>query len=185
MAGAFGRDRGHGALAANVLVRYAYLTKSDLGEAFDVLAPYRGLGAQIPEIDGDLVRYRPESADLVTLDIVTREAPPDAVDALTLVRAAGRVGWRVRSTHERLSRFRPLGLGLAVPVEDCPERIVDWADLIVLTQFFDGEKPAVSGTVSVNHLRAAAAAVREDPAATRERLDAYARLFQLTLEEGP
>ncbi|HLM88992.1 MAG TPA: caspase family protein [Streptosporangiaceae bacterium] len=158
---------------------------SKVGEVLAAFDAYRPLGAHIPEVDENLAEYQPDGYDCPALQLATPPAGEIGVSALQLVRIAGRYGWTVRHAFDRLNRFRALGVELEPSREQCPEIIVHWADLIVLSEHLDGYDPALCGTVGAASISRAADAVREAPAQTRARLLRYADLFQLDCEELP
>ena len=156
-----------------------------VGEVLAALSAYCPLGAQVPEVDKDLAGYQPDGYDHLALELATPPVGEAGISALQLVRIAGRYGWTVRHAFDRLNRFRALGVELEPSREQCPEIIVHWADVIVLSEHLDGYDPALCGIVDAASISRAAYAVREAPAQTRARLLRYAYLFQLDCEELP
>lgn len=151
-----------------------------IGEILETLSAYVPLGAVIPEIDMDLARYQPDIYDCRVLGI---PKPGETVTAMQLIRIAGRYGWTVRHTFDRLNRFQALGIRLESTRENCPEAIVHWADVIVLSEHYDGTDPSLCGPVSPERIAEAAEIVRETATETRARLLRYADLFRLEVQE--
>lgn len=170
-------------LTAEALAKLAHNERRSIGDLLESLAPYRHLGADIPTVTGDLAAYRPDEYDEIGLGIAMPADEPGPVTPLRLLRVAGRFGWTVRHAHGRLARFAPFGLELTVAPEACPDTIVHWADLIVVTPHLDGYDPALTGRVTTDQIQRAADAVRETPARTRDRLAHHAALFGYDLEE--
>jgi len=170
---------------AQDVVRLATLGSRTIGEVLADMQVFRPFGAQLPDPDAELDGYRPDDYDTPVLEAAMPNPAGTTVTALRLVRVAGRFGWTVRQAFDRLSRFGTLGVHLVPEAEQCPDTIVHWADVIVLSQYLDGEEPALSGPVTVDRIERAADAVRETPAETRARLLRYAELFRLQPEELP
>jgi Caspase domain len=170
---------------AATVARLGAQSASRVGEVLAALAAYRPLGAQVPDVDKGLAEYQPDGYDHLALELATPPAGETGVSALQLVRIAGRYGWTVRHAFDRLNRFGALGVELEPSKEECPEIIVHWADLLLLSEHLDGYDPAPCGTVDAARISRAADAVRETPAQTRARLLRYADLFQLDCEELP
>ena len=80
---------------------------------------------------------------------------------------------------------------LDYPGVELPDEIVCWQDLLLLTTYFDGQPPAISGTIDRAYLEMAAKEIfgappeqiAERAAWLRDRLRLYAQLFQLELPE--
>ncbi|MFB9449967.1 hypothetical protein Dvina_34325 [Dactylosporangium vinaceum] len=177
---------GHGEwqpLAPHVLARLAERSGRTLEQQLSALAPYRHLGAPVPAIDPASAGYRPDPYDAALIEAAIAGPHDWTVAPLRLVLAAGRYGLAIRDAYARLARFRSYGLTLDVDGDACPDGLVYWPDPIVLSEFYDGAEPAVHGTVGAPAIRAAAAAVREKPAETRERLVRYQRMFGLVVEQ--
>ena len=174
------------------MVRYAFDFGWPLADFLALLEPFRELGAPIPELDeesladyGDFIPDAYEPAMLQIQGDPVATSYRDHVDALWLVQTAGKFGWTLEHAHLRMARLVPLGLVLEYPTEACPAEIVYWQDLLVITEFLDGQAPVVEGTVSAAHVAKAAAEVGETPERVRERLRKYAPLFGFTVaEEG-
>ncbi|MFF5358917.1 caspase family protein [Streptomyces scabiei] len=108
---------------------------------------------------------------------------PGTLGPLELVLVAGRFGWTLRQTYDRYAPFRCLGLDVTVrePNPREGEIIPHWADVIVLTEQLTGRAPAVSGTVTPDHITLCSEETDLTEAEVRERLDRYAALFGLRL----
>ena len=169
-----------------------------LGDFLGLLDPFRRLGAPVPPFDetvrDTLNKITIDAYDLDMLLIDDErgiEMKLRTITALTLVRIAGRLGLTLREAHTRLTRLVPIGLTLAYPHAGFPDKIVCWQDLLLLTTCFDGQPPAISGTIDQTYLRKAAEEIFDDlPDQTaehvgwlRERLKLYAPLFQLEIAE--
>lgn len=116
------------------------------------------------------------------------------ITPLQLVRIAGRLGWTLAHAHWRFARLIPIGLELQYPADDnFPNEIVYWYDLQVLTRYFDGQEPAISGRIDWPYLQNAAVEIFDCPpgeapekaAFLRDRLRIYAPLFHLDTPEEP
>jgi hypothetical protein len=169
-----------------------------LGDYLSLLDPFRKIGAPVPAYDEGI------HADLnqVVLDEYDRDMLVESelrgekhylrtVAALSLVQIAGRLGWTPAHAHQRLSRLTPLGLTLEYPDVELPEEIVRWQDLLLLTTYFDGQPPTISGKIDQAHLEKAAKEIFDaasdkiagHAAWLRSRLTLYAPLFQLEITE--
>jgi hypothetical protein len=168
---------------AHAIVQLAIAMKTTIGEALASLAPYRELGAKVPEVDGTLLSYCPDDYDSLALEMATQRSRLDAIDAFSLIRIAGRCGIPIQEMNHRLVRLHSLGVRVEPPIEDCPDGIVHWQDVIVVTCDLNGAEPVVTGRVTNEQVERAAASVRESVAETRARLSRYARMFRLRLEE--
>lgn len=162
-----------------------------LGAFLATLDPYRRLGAPVPDPDEavrrELDELFPDEYDADMLRFYDKDEnsyfPVSVVSPLFLVQVAGRYGWTVAATHRRMSRLVPLGLTLKYPADACPDDIVHWQDLLVVTRFLDGQEPAVQGMVSETHIAEAAAEFDEPSERVRERLRRYGPLFGFHLNE--
>ncbi|MDW5322522.1 caspase family protein [Plantactinospora sp. KLBMP9567] len=177
-------------LGAGDIVVAASSARQSVGEFLDDLEPYRALGAPLPELDKatlaafrDLVPDRYDRALLTRIDQHGQEFYRDTVDALELIQVAGRFGWTVAYAHQRLARFVPLGVTLDYPVDACPDDLVHWQDLLVVTRYLDGQAPALCGTVGPAHVAAAADEVGESTGQVRARLRRYAALLGFQVDE--
>ncbi|WP_422769062.1 HD domain-containing protein [Plantactinospora sp. WMMC1484] len=170
----------------------ASYNRLSIASFLDRLEPYRAFGAPLPVLDGQeralleshtVDKY--DAAMLVTVDDFGQERPFDTVTPLVLVQTAGRFGWTVAATRTRMARFEPLGLKVLCPAEACPDEIVHWQDLLVLSVHLDGQEPVVQGRVDAAHLEAAAEEVNASVEHVRQRLSRYAELFGFDLEPVP
>lgn len=168
------------------LARYAQEATLTISEALDQLAPYRALGALIPELTDEqralLAKIRPDQHDLLALsDRMSLDRPrdPSPCGPLELVAVAGRIGQPVRAVCERLRHYEPLGIALAVDVADAPNTLPLWQDLVLLSEGLNGQEPALQGTVSTAQVEALARELDTTSHWVRERLNLYADMFQL------
>jgi hypothetical protein len=181
-------------LGAGQIIAGALDFGSTVGDFLNTVAPYRVLGAPLPELSKEdaeeLSTWHPDLYDHELL-VLPRETPAfgtndvylTEVDALRLVQIAGRLGVSLQETHQRLTRMAPLGLCLAYAVDAVPEGIVHWRDLLALTVHLDGQKPELRGRVSADHFKRAAEATGESAEEVLKRVRVYARLFSLNLPE--
>ncbi|WP_306322200.1 MULTISPECIES: caspase family protein [unclassified Streptomyces] len=133
-----------------------------------------------PDADA-LADFTPDEFDLAAFDHGL--LGPGTLGPLELVRVAGRFGWDLGRTYERYAPFACLGLDVTTPApegDEC-ELVPDWRDVIVLTERLTGRAPAVTGTVPEEHIALCAEETDLDTDGVRERLQAYARLFGLTV----
>jgi hypothetical protein len=177
----------------------ALYLREPLGDFLGRLDPFRSLGAPVPAYD-ETVRETLDQVELDSYDsamLIEYDESGDpsklrTITALALVRIAGRFGWTVAHAHWRLARLVPIGVKLDYPADvKLADEIVYWYDLLVLTKYFDGQQPAISGRIHWPDLEKAAVeifdcALDEVPAKAvflRDRLRIYADLFQLELPE--
>ncbi|AQZ67557.1 hypothetical protein BKM31_44300 [[Actinomadura] parvosata subsp. kistnae] len=166
-----------------------------VGDFLRQLAPYRELGAPIPELGQDafaeMAGWRPDQYDIDMLALP--QANPflndvdyaTEIDGLRLVQIAGRLGMNLTEAHRRLNRMAPLGLQLRYVSDAVPDEIVLWQDLLLLTVHLDGQHPVISGHVDLGHCRRAAEETQEPVMRLFDRLRIYAPLFSLTLPQEP
>jgi caspase domain-containing protein len=148
------------------------------------LEPFRELGAPLPTIADNLSERPADRYDVAMLherDEYGYETPISVIAPLWLVQSAGRFGWTVAQTYRRLAEFVPLGLTIEGAQTACPDRIVTWQDLLVLTEFLDGHEPALSGDVGEAHIAAAANDIGETREQVVARLAPYAALVGFRL----
>jgi hypothetical protein len=129
--------------------------------------------------------FFPDSYDLAMTswgDEYGQTWPLNRIDALHIVKTAGRFGWTLAYAHQRFTRIEPLGLVLEYPRDACPEELVYWKDLLVITTFLDGQAPVVSDVVGRDHIAAAAKDVEESEDQVVARLRKYQPLFGYRLE---
>ena len=178
------------------IVANAWDERMPVGDYLTLLEPFRKIGAPVPACDdrirAELNRVTLDEYDLDMLTVFDKfgeETSLQTVTALSLVQIAGRLGWTLAHAHRRLSRLTPLGLTLDYPAGELPDEIVRWQDLLLLTTYFDGQPPAITGTISPAYLEKAAAEIFGDPPQKiaehaswlRGRLNLYTPLFQLGL----
>ncbi|MGW9449268.1 HD domain-containing protein [Streptomyces sp. NPDC055632] len=154
-----------------------------LGRAVSVLDSYRCLGA--PPVPGTvtetLAQLRPTDFDLAAFE--PGLLGPGILGPLELVLVAGRFGHTLGETHDRYAPFEDLGLKVTVPAPEGAEReiVPDWRDVIVLTEQLTGRTPAVSGTITAEHIVLCAEETEESEDDVRGRLRRYSRLFSLVV----
>ncbi|MFE7513701.1 hypothetical protein ACFU8I_21125 [Streptomyces sp. NPDC057540] len=158
---------------------------SNLGVAATTLGAYRCLGAPaLPgsgTVTGALAALEPTDFDLAAFD--DGLLGPGALGPLELVLVAGRFGWNLGETYDRYAPFAELGLHVttAEPVGSEREIVPGWADVIVLTQQLTGRSPAVTGTVTAEHVVLCAEETERSEEDVLDLLRPYARLFELDL----
>jgi hypothetical protein len=168
------------------IVEGALESLQPLGDYLSLLDPFRKLGAPVPAYDEAIRAALNETEvdeydqDLLTVfDEWGDESYLRTVTALDLIRAAGRLGWTLARTHQRLAALIPVGLALDYPQVELRDEIVRWQDLLLLTRHLDGQAPALTGQVDEAHLTAVAAETGESVAWLRGRLALYAPLLRL------
>ncbi|MCX5197780.1 caspase family protein [Streptomyces sp. NBC_00249] len=172
-------------LTASRLIRFAQNASVSPAEAYRCLAPYRAIGALVPELsEPELAAFPdavPDPHDLLALSGEYRVSEPDApLGPLDVVSIAARLGEPAGATWRRMVPYLPLEAAPAA-VTSVPEVLPLWQDLILLSVHGDGRLPALHGAVSTAHLAFSARAVGEDEAWVRERLELYAEMFDLSL----
>ena len=179
---------GWGLTAADI-VRGAAWARQSVATFLGWLESFRPLGVPLPTLDDEGRRAldgRPtDRYDVAMLHRTQgngRILKVEVVSVLWLVQVAARYGWTVADCHLRMARLVPIGLRLEYRAEACPDELVSWQDLLVLTLHRDGQEPVVRGAVSADHIAAAAADVEESAEAVRARLARFAELFELQLE---
>jgi hypothetical protein len=170
------------------IVNGAVKANQSIAAFLERLEPYRSIGAPVPQLDDQAraalssrIADRHDLALLLSVDEYGVDSFVDTVTPLRLVQVAGRLGWTLAETHERLTPLVPLGLTLDYRPDACDDRIVSWQDLLLITEHLDGQRPAISGRVGTDHLTAGAGEVGETVAQVRDRLGRFAALFDLTL----
>ncbi|WP_060907285.1 HD domain-containing protein [Streptomyces scabiei] len=169
------------------LFKHAEILGIPLSESIDRLSTLTLIGA--PPIVGDFTGSDAESLSDFTPDRFDRAAfspsllGPGTLGPLELVLVAGRFGWTLRKTYDRYAPFRCLGLNVTVrePTSQEADIVPHWADVIVLTEQLTGRAPAVSGTVTPDHIRLCAEETDLTETKVGERLERYAALFGLRL----
>ncbi|MFE9251722.1 caspase family protein [Streptomyces sp. NPDC007088] len=174
-------------LTAQRLVDYARARTIGARAAYRALAPFRAIGALVPELTAEAEAALPDEVpsahDAVAADPAYRVSEPGTpLLPLDLVSVAGRLGESVR--HTWLQRVTPY---LALwetpsPITGVPDVVPGWQDLAILSEGHDGQLPALSGRVGRDRLERCARAVGETPEWVRGRLEIYADMFALRLE---
>ncbi|MGP4089598.1 HD domain-containing protein [Streptomyces sp. KR55] len=162
------------------LVAHARSDDLTLGESMAVLCRYAPLGVlwkQPEDADGPWREHRPDAYDsaLFEPDLLgeSREVGP-----LNLLRVAARFGWSLDQAWDRLALYRPLGLELLVGRPDIDD-VPLWQDLILLSEYYTGGAPALTGRVTSERIAVAARELEQPTAWIHERLRRYAQLFAL------
>ncbi|GAB3276752.1 hypothetical protein GCM10027456_68000 [Kineosporia babensis] len=155
-----------------------------IAEYLERLEPGRALGAHLPELDQaqqamltDRPADRHDAEILQQVDQFGIESTLGEVTALHLVQIAGRYGWTLSQAHQRLARFTPFGVELQYPAQACDDQIVFWQDLLVITEYLDGQAPVLSGNVSRSHLARCVEEVGDPVQTVISRLRRFAPLF--------
>ncbi|BDH06718.1 HD domain-containing protein [Streptomyces seoulensis] len=166
------------------IAQYALRSTLTIGEALDRLAPYRELGAPIPDPTEEgrrlLHKVEPKRYEILALsDGVNTQKPRKSpiISAFEIVAVAARAGRRVREVYERLLCYAPLGIVVDAP--EAPDELPRWQDLILLSEGLNGRAPAVSGTVPPERIAALSRELGTDSAWVTERLALYAPMFDL------
>ncbi|MFG3256505.1 caspase family protein [Streptomyces sp. NPDC048172] len=173
-------------LTAARLVRYAHERGLSPADAYAHLAPLRALGAQIPELtDEELATFPgtvPDGLTVIALADTHRvSAPGEPFCALDLVSIAARLGEPVSAAWRRMEPYACLGV--RTDVAHIPDVLPLWQDLALLSTHLDGMLPAVTGRVTDAHIAFAAEGVEETADWVRERLTAYAAMFELEVND--
>nr|WP_276327070.1 caspase family protein [Streptomyces viridochromogenes] len=178
-------------LGLRSLLHHAYYTRRTLAASIEHLARFVPLGAPPPPCALDTPGFaavRDRTPDLFDLAAVGRgllgvDDEACALGPLELVRTAGRFDWSLGKTYDRYAPFACLGLDVTVrrPDGDVADRVPDWQDLIILTEQLTGRAPALSGTVSQDHIALCAEETDLPEPEVRDRLARYADLFSLEL----
>jgi hypothetical protein len=194
---------GGGEFGPAAIIDSMLYSRQQLGDFLGLLDSFRPLGVPVPPFDESIrVELNKVQLDEYDLDILAIfdesgvEAYIRTVSPLAFVRIAGRLGWTLAEAHQRFVRLVPIGVTLEYPPVDLPDEIVYWYDLLALTTYFDGQEPALSGTIDQGRLEKAAEEIFDAPpeqiperaALLAERLKIYAPLFEFdfdTHEEGP
>ena len=171
------------------IIFVATLNGMSIGEFVEHLAPYRKLGAPVPELTPETLEnfmsLFPDEYDVEMLrNLEADDESQDflaEIDALHLVKIAGRLGMTTADVHRRLVKLAPLGIRLDYPAGACNDEIIRWQDLLLLTVFLDGSLPCVGGTVGMDHLQKAAQEIGKPVDWLIGRIRLYAPLFSLAL----
>ncbi|MFJ9960841.1 HD domain-containing protein [Streptomyces avermitilis] len=179
-------------LVTSDLLKHAHHARISLADSIEHLAKFTPLGAPAPP--GDLTapsatalrEFTPDSFDLAAFGPTL--LGPGALGPLELVRTAGRFGRPLGRTYDRYAPLACLGLDVTVrrPNPDEAELIPEWQDLVILTEQLTGRAPALTGTVTEDHISLCAEETGLSVPDVRARLQQYAALFTLRLpsEEG-
>ncbi|WP_454323628.1 HD domain-containing protein [Streptomyces ambofaciens] len=183
------RFRDH--LTISDLLTHAQLSRRDLADSAARLSEFAVLGAPPPPGEGaahdcgfeDLVGFVPDRFDHAAFD--KGLLGPGLLGALELVLVAGRFGWTLGRTYRRYAPLGCLGLevGVEPPVGGEEDLRPDWRDVVMLTEHLTGRAPALSGTVTREHIALCAEETDLDEAGVHQRLHRYARLFGLRLPD--
>ncbi|WKU47896.1 caspase family protein [Streptomyces sp. VNUA116] len=173
-------------LTAGALARYAHARGLTTAQAFERLALFREIGALVPELTEEgldrLPHTVPTEHDLIALEHGHRvSAPGTPLTPLDLVSIAGRIGEPVADAWRRIEPYLPLEPETHMP--SAPDVIPLWQDFAILSVRLDGRLPALTGRVPTAHVAFAADAIGESQEWVRQRLEAYATLFDLDLDE--
>ncbi|MER5375097.1 caspase family protein [Streptomyces sp. NPDC002553] len=167
-----------------LLVAHARDTDGTLGESIATLVRYERFGATWREPDDTVPwrDHRPTEHDsaLFRPDLVG-DGP---VGPLSLMRVAARFGWTPARAWERLELYRPFGLELLLPKPDL-HTVPVWQDLILLTERYTGQAPALSGEVTADRIAVTARELGQTTRWVYDRLALYASLFDLVLPSAP
>ncbi|MFI6372748.1 caspase family protein [Streptomyces sp. NPDC050546] len=174
-------------LTIQQLLAHARSTRRTVAESLARLSRFTPLGAPSPPCDpavpeaAALRDFAPHLFDLVAFD--DGLLGQGVLGPLELIRTAGRFDWSLGRTYARYAPFACLGLDVTVrePEGDVADRVPDWQDLIILTEQLTGRAPALSGTVSEDHITLCAEETDLPETQVRERLARYAGLFSLEL----
>ncbi|MFJ3813046.1 caspase family protein [Streptomyces sp. NPDC090056] len=174
------------ALTVRDLLELATFYRCTLREAADALGAYRCLGG--PELpgaleDGPLAELEPTLFDLVAFE--ESLLGPGALGPLELVLVAGRFGWTLGEAYDRYAPFEALGLRVGVePKGEERDIVPGWADVVVLTEQLTGRSPAISGTVTAEHVVLCAEETERTEDEVLDLLRPYVGLFELDLPEA-
>ncbi|MFJ8729226.1 caspase family protein [Streptomyces bauhiniae] len=171
------------------LVQYALRSTLTIDEALDRIAPYRALGALIPELtekERQLIhRIKPDRYEILALsEGMTGQEPRESATLapFEIVAVAARAGRTVREVYDRLRCYEPLGIVVDAP--EAPGELPLWQDLILLSEGLNGRAPAVSGTVLPERIAALARELDTDSAWVTDRLALYAPMFGLRVPKN-
>ncbi|MFE2557458.1 caspase family protein [Streptomyces sp. NPDC059352] len=173
----------HEQLDIRSILALAQNRRCNLGQAALTLGAYRCLGA--PPVPGTvteaLAGFEPTDFDLAAFE--PGLLGHGALGPLELVLVAGRFGWSLGEAYDRYAPFETFELKVTVPVPDEAEReiVPGWRDVIVLTEQLTGRAPAVSGTVTAEHVVLCAEETEQSEDDVRDSLRRYSRLFSLVV----
>lgn len=170
----------------SALTRHAYAGDHTLEESLTVLSRYAAFGAlwRLPEEPTEQDRWcshRPDVHDIAMFKPdLAGEGP---VGPMELLRVAARFGWRIDRAWDRLARYRPLGLAVEVARPDV-STVPAWYDLILLSEHYTGDAPALSGAVTADRIAVTARELELPTHRIHERLRLYAAIFGLEVPES-
>lgn len=171
-------------LQPGAIVHAAASGRQPVSALLERLEPYRPLGAPLPKIDAAARKSLPgrpadryDLAMLSSVDDIGRISYVDTVTPLRLVQTAGRLGWTLTEAHMRFAAFESIGVSWTYDPTTCFTDIVSWQDLLILTEHLDGQEPAISGTITDEHIAASAREIDESEGMVRDRLRRYSLLF--------
>ncbi|MGV9342342.1 HD domain-containing protein [Streptomyces sp. NPDC003688] len=170
------------------LARYADGAALSIPQALERLAPYRLLGAPVPELTAEQAErardVKPDQFDVLALseDMDGKNPPKFVFSALDLVAVAARGGRPVREVYERLRCYEPFGV--VVEADGAPDVLPLWQDMVLLSEGLNGRAPALSGSPTPELIAGLARELDTDEAWVGERLRTYAPLFGLYGEPG-
>ncbi|MET7612669.1 caspase family protein [Streptomyces seoulensis] len=171
-------------LAPLHIAQYALPSLLTIGDVMDRLAPYRVLGAPVPELTEEerrlLQQIKPDRYEMLALSEGMTGAKPRESPVLTpfeIVAVAARAGRTVREVYDRLRCYEPLGIVVDAP--EAPNELPLWQDLILLSEGLNGRAPAVSGSLPKERIAALARELDTDDAWITDRLTVYAPMFGL------
>ncbi|WP_064458635.1 HD domain-containing protein [Streptomyces hygroscopicus] len=174
-------------LTAQRLVSYARDCNLTARAAYQALAPFRSLGALVPELsveaEATLPDEVPTTHDAVAVDPAHRvSATGSPLVPLDLVSIAGRLGDSVCHTwQQRITPYVCLE-GTPPAITEVPDIVPGWQDLVMLSEGLDGRLPALTGAVSREHVERCAQATGETPAWVLQRLEVYVGMFGLRFD---
>ncbi|MGW0117370.1 HD domain-containing protein [Streptomyces sp. NPDC003327] len=173
-------------LAVRDLLALARSRRCTLRQAADALGAYRCLGGpELPGVlgDGPLADLEPTLFDLVAFE--ESLLGPGVLGPLELVLVAGRFGRPLGEVYDRYAPFEALGLSVRVePKGEERDIVPGWADVVVLTEQLTGRSPALSGTVTAEHVVLCAEETERTEDEVLGLLQPYVRLFELDLPEA-
>ncbi|MFF4250836.1 caspase family protein [Streptomyces sp. NPDC001663] len=181
------------AITHREIITYADECGVDLVEAMSQLRAYEPLGApKVPDAiavpaseAGDQQRQETEEVHRAIRKLFLFEPlRQGTVTPLALTITAARLDRGLRATFRALAPYAACGVTFECP-EPADDHEPDWRDVIILTQRLTGREPALSGTVTDDHIQLAAEETELTPDDVRGRLAYYAPLFGFQLpQEG-
>jgi hypothetical protein len=165
------------------LVAHALAAGGTLGESLALLSRYAPLGALWTEPEnsghGDEWRdHRPTVHDNALFESDLVGGHP--VGPLELLRVAARFGWCIDHAWDRVALYRLFGVELLVERPEF-DAVPTWRDLILLTEYYTGSAPALTGEVTPERIAVAARELEKPTSWVHDRLSLYASMFDLVL----